>query len=199
MLAVSTRPDIAHPAVMKALSHPLRARILGVLEERQASPVELARMLDRPVENVSYHVHLLAQLGLVKLVRETRVRGAIEHHYEATMRPVVNDRDWAALPKLVKRSGAAAVIERLGEDMVAAVPAGGFDGAGTHVSRTELALDARAWDELGAALEQVLTKALRLEAEAARRARRTQDRAGLVSATLGVLLFERRGPVGPGL
>src|SRR4051794_40562276 len=107
---------------MKALSHRLRARIPGVLEEREASPVEISRMLDLPVPNVSYHVHMLAQLGLVKLVRETRRRGAVENHYEATLRPLVNDKEWAAVPRLVKRAGAAAVIERLGKDMVGAAP-----------------------------------------------------------------------------
>jgi DNA-binding transcriptional ArsR family regulator len=196
---MSYRPDIGHPAVMKALSHPLRARILAVLEERVASPVELARMLELPVENVSYHVQTLAQLGMVNLVRETRRRGAIEHHYEATMRPVITDAEWREAPRLLKRSVIAAVVERLGADIVEAAPRGGFDRANIHATRTELALDARAWDELSAALEQILTKALRLEAEAARRTRRTEDGGGLVSARLGVLLFEQPGPVGPGL
>jgi DNA-binding transcriptional ArsR family regulator len=194
---VSTRPDIAHPAVMKALSHPLRARILGVLEERQGSPVEIARMLELPLPNVSYHVQMLAQLGLVKLVRETRRRGAIEHHYEATMRPVIRDADWREAPKLLKHSVIAAVVERLGADIVAAAPRGGFDCASIHATRTQLSLDARAWDELSAALEQLLTKALRLEA--ARRAHRSGAGESPMSATLGMLLFERRGPATPGL
>jgi len=36
---------------------------------------------------VSYHVRTLAQLELIKLVKKTPRRGAIEHHYEAVERP----------------------------------------------------------------------------------------------------------------
>jgi DNA-binding transcriptional ArsR family regulator len=191
MINVSSRPDIADPAVIKALSHPLRAEILGVLEEREASPVELARELDQPVSNVSYHVRTLAQLGLIKLIRETPRRGAVEHHYEATLRPIITDKTWESLPKLVRRSVIAAIIERLGADMVEAAPAGGLDRPDIHVSRTELQLDDRGWDELTKALEGVVAKALKLEAQAKQRANRSGADGALTSATLGMLLFEQ--------
>jgi DNA-binding transcriptional ArsR family regulator len=186
---MSPQPDIADPAVIKALSHPLRARILGVLEEREASPVELGRELNEPVTNVSYHVRTLAQLGLIKLVRETPRRGAIEHHYEATLRPIITDSTWKAVPRLVRRSVAAAVIERLGSDMVDAAAAGGLDRPDIHASRTEVMLDERGWEELTKALESVVAKALKLDAQAKQRA----EKGGveLTSARLGLLLFEQ--------
>ena len=75
--------SIDDPRYVKALSHPLRVRILAILQERTASPVELAQVLEGTLGTVSYHVRTLHQLGLIELVDETRVRGAVEHHYKA--------------------------------------------------------------------------------------------------------------------
>ena len=72
--------DINDPRLVKALAHPLRVRILGVLQDRVASPSDLAEELKAPLGNVSYHVRILAQLGLLKLVKKRPRRGAIEHY-----------------------------------------------------------------------------------------------------------------------
>jgi predicted transcriptional regulator len=54
-----------------------------VLREHEASPRELADELDAPLGVTAYHVRRLVDLGLISLVRETRRRGSIEHHYLA--------------------------------------------------------------------------------------------------------------------
>lgn len=78
--------NIDDPRYVKALAHPLRVRILAILEERPGSPVELSRLLDVSLGVVSYHVRTLDDLGLLKLIRTTQRRGAIEHHYRAVAR-----------------------------------------------------------------------------------------------------------------
>ena len=75
---------------VNAMSHPLRVRILAMLDERQASPNQLAGWLGASLGTVAYHVRTLLQLGLIELVDETRVRGAVEHHYRAVARPTVS-------------------------------------------------------------------------------------------------------------
>jgi DNA-binding transcriptional ArsR family regulator len=72
--------------ILKALNHPVRRRVMALLDEGIASPKELAARLALPIPNVSYHVGILRDLGLIKVVRETPRRGAIEHHYKATAR-----------------------------------------------------------------------------------------------------------------
>ena len=57
--------NIDDPRYVKALAHPLRVRILAILEERPASPVELSRMLGSNLGVVSYHVRTLFDLGLL--------------------------------------------------------------------------------------------------------------------------------------
>ena len=74
----------------------MRTRILGMLDERVASPRQLSDELGVPVQNVNYHVRELARLGLIRLVRETQRRGAIEHHYQAVASPRVSDQAWSS-------------------------------------------------------------------------------------------------------
>src|SRR5829696_2433534 len=83
--------NIDDPRYVKAMSHPLRVRILALLEERTASPVELAGWLGATLGTTAYHVRTLERMGLIELTRETRVRGAVEHHYRAKERPTVSD------------------------------------------------------------------------------------------------------------
>jgi DNA-binding transcriptional ArsR family regulator len=72
--------------IAQALSHPLRARALAILAERTATPKELAQELGAPLPHMSYHIRTLAELGLIRLDHTTPQRGAIAHHYRATVR-----------------------------------------------------------------------------------------------------------------
>ena len=50
--------------IAKALSHPVRAHILQILNDRVASPNEIAEEIKEPLGNVSYHVRALLNLEL---------------------------------------------------------------------------------------------------------------------------------------
>ena len=78
---------ISDQGIITALGHPLRAQLLSAFDEGEASPKELADRLGEKLGNVSYHVRILADLGLIELVRETARRGAVEHHYRSVARP----------------------------------------------------------------------------------------------------------------
>ena len=86
--------DLSDQRVVKALAHPLRVQILGLLEHQTASPSELSAELHVPLGNVSYHVRQLQSFGLIRLVRTTPRRGSIEHHYELVARPDITDEAW---------------------------------------------------------------------------------------------------------
>ena len=128
---------------VKAMSHPLRVRILALLDERTASPVELAGWLDATLGTVAYHVRTLERMGLVELVRETRVRGAVEHHYRSVERPRVSDEAWAAAPPIAKQVAVSSTLQTIDAYARAASAAGGFDHGNSHLTRTALRLDAR--------------------------------------------------------
>src|SRR5256885_29338 len=76
--------DITDPRIAKAYAHPLRIHILGMLDDRVASPSEIAGEIGAPLTHVSYHVRQLAGLGLIKLVKTTpRRRAARERRHQA--------------------------------------------------------------------------------------------------------------------
>jgi len=65
-----------------ALNHPLRRQVLRVVkEEGTASATELCQRFELPLSNVSYHVKVMVDLGVLKLVRTRKVRGARERFY----------------------------------------------------------------------------------------------------------------------
>src|SRR3954454_23526916 len=147
--------DIGDPRLVKALAHPLRVQILTVLEERTASPSDLAEELGAPLGNVSYHVRTLSDLGLLKLVRRRSRRGAVEHYYRARERATVSDRAWSQVPSVVRRSMVGVALEQAVDQAVAAAGEGGFDAEDTSVTRHSIALDDEGVRELCEALARL--------------------------------------------
>src|SRR3954463_3686422 len=144
--------DIGDPRLVKALAHPLRVQILSTLEDRIASPSDLAAELDAPLGNVSYHVRTLADLGLVKLVKRRTRRGAVEHYYQARGRAQVTNRAWAQVPGVVKRSMVAVALEQAFDQAGAAAGRGGSAPEAPTPSRQSVQLDAEGFSELSAAI-----------------------------------------------
>lgn len=83
---LTERIALTRPSQVKAISHPLRTTILGLLHERAASVSELAVALGRPKSTVAHHVKVLAEAGLVRVVRTRRVRAIEERFYGRTAR-----------------------------------------------------------------------------------------------------------------
>ena len=161
--------SIQDPRYVKAMSHPLRVRILALLDERTASPVELAEVLEASLGTVSYHVRTLHQLGLIDLVDETRVRGAVEHHYRSRARPKVTDEAWAQAPPIAKQAAVGSSLQMIDEYARASAAAGGFDHSDAALIRLSMRLDEKGWRQLSRACNKLFEQAQRIEAEAAER------------------------------
>jgi DNA-binding transcriptional ArsR family regulator len=80
------RIALTRPSQVKAIGHPLRTKILGLLHERAATVSELAVAVERPKSTVAHHVKVLAEAGLVRVVRTRRVRAIDERFYGRTAR-----------------------------------------------------------------------------------------------------------------
>jgi DNA-binding transcriptional ArsR family regulator len=155
--------------VVKALAHPLRVQILGLLEHRTASPSELAAELRVPLGNVSYHVRQLQSFGLIRLVRTTPRRGSIEHHYELVARPDITDSEWESLPDIVKHAMVGAALAPIGRLVQDAATTGGFGRREAHLSRTALALDDAGWREASELLIELCDRLGEIERESLER------------------------------
>lgn len=78
-----TPDDKTDELLVKALSHPLRRRLVRLMLGRPEalSPREASQILDVSLHNVSYHVRCLADASALTLVDTEPVRGSMKHLY----------------------------------------------------------------------------------------------------------------------
>src|ERR687889_371445 len=72
---------VTAPEQLRALADPLRGTLLELVLERAATITELAQAVHRPKSTVGYHVNLLVDAGLLRVVRTRRVRAIEERFY----------------------------------------------------------------------------------------------------------------------
>jgi DNA-binding transcriptional ArsR family regulator len=176
--------------IVKAISHPIRHRVLVLLNDRVASPNEIANEIGESLGRVSYHVRQLAEVGAIELVRTEPRRGAVEHFYRATARAWFSDTDWAQLPKTTRRGIFGEYLNRIGADVRAAAEGNGFDHLEAHVSYTLLDLDAQGMTDMAELLSETLERALQIQADVAARRIESEDDETLATE-LAMLHFER--------
>ncbi|HXQ88227.1 MAG TPA: winged helix-turn-helix domain-containing protein [Solirubrobacterales bacterium] len=172
--------------MMKALAHPVRARALTVLNERVASPSELAAEQEEAVGYVAYHVRVLRELELIELVNSRQVRGATEHFYRGTIKPYLSDEFWETLPKDARSGVSVAGLDVLNSAIRQAFEAGTFDArVDRHLSNLSFDLDEQGWREASALLTKCLKGLIEIGAKAEGRKGKPTMR-----ATFGLMGFE---------
>jgi DNA-binding transcriptional ArsR family regulator len=78
--------ELTDPLQVQAIGNQLRTTILGLLHERAATVSEIARAVGRPKSTVAYHVDVLLEAELIRVVRTRRVRAIEERYYGRTAR-----------------------------------------------------------------------------------------------------------------
>jgi DNA-binding transcriptional ArsR family regulator len=165
------KSDIAvdDPRYVKALAHPLRIRILAMLGERAASPVQLAQKLDATLGAIAYHVRTLHQLDLIELVETRQRRGATEHVYRAVPGVKFADEAWGGLGPVGKQRMVGAALRQIGEFANGSAAAGGFDREDAQLQQRTLTLDEKGFAQLAAATKKWLAEADRIQEAAGKR------------------------------
>jgi DNA-binding transcriptional ArsR family regulator len=175
--------------LVKALAHELRVEILTILNERMASPNELAKELGEGLSQVSYHVKVLKDYETITLVKTEPRRGAVEHYYRATSRPFVSDRDWQQLPGSVRSSLSAELLELIQEDAIHALVEGTFDArADAHLTRNLALLDEKGWRDLMKGLGATQNLISKVQTESAVRLQKSGEEG--IPVSVAVLGFE---------
>jgi len=182
--------NIGDPRYVRALGHPLRVRILAMLDEGPASPKQLADRLGASLGVVAYHVRTLHDLDLLKLVGTRQRRGATEHMYAAVARPSFSDDAWAGMEPVAKQRLLGSMLRQIGEYANSSAAAGGFDRADANISRLSLRLDDRGWTQLAAASKKWLAEVEKIEAGVQKRLKKPGDEHDLTDVGLVMLLFE---------
>jgi DNA-binding transcriptional ArsR family regulator len=181
-------PEALDPRLVKAISHPLRHRILVRLNEDELSPNDLAGELGESLGRVSYHVRTLADAGAIELVRTVPRRGAVQHFYRAAVRAWFTDDDWDRLPQSTRRELFGQHLQRIWSDAAAAARGAGFDHVNAHVSFTWLDLDEQGMADVSELLTETVERALAIGAASAGRLAGAEPTR---ATELAVLHFER--------
>jgi DNA-binding transcriptional ArsR family regulator len=175
----------------KAMAHPVRVQALSILNERVASPSDIAAEIGLPVANVAYHVRALLQLDCIEEVETRQVRGALEHRYRAIRRAFLKPDEWEALPANAREGMAGVWFESAFRDVVSSMSAGVFeDRTDRHLSYTPLVLDQAAWEQLNKRALEFLNAAMELQAEAAVRLRDGEIGGPEVRSRLTIMHYE---------
>src|SRR3954451_11186738 len=133
---------LGHEQLVKGLGHPVRVECLTILTKRVASPRQLSELLAHDLSNISYHVRTLDELGLIELVKEESVRGAVAHFYKAVERPILSEPEWQQLPSQVRNAISGYGWDLLFKDAAEAIEKGTYDSRqDVHLGRTTLLLD----------------------------------------------------------
>lgn len=164
-------PHLTSPQMIKALSHATRVHALTVLNERTASPTELAAELDRPVKHVCYHLEKLAELGCIELVETRKVWGGRtqQHFYRALQRPWFDREAWKQVDPEDQPGVTSSIMGNINEDIATAIKAGTLNGKDNHISRTPMILDELSYEELIELLNSTLEEAMAIQERATNR------------------------------
>jgi predicted transcriptional regulator len=161
-------------SLYKMMGNPLRTRIIMVLGNREASPKELAEILDEDFQRVCTQVRYLKRNSFIELVDEDRRKGGVQHFYKALVRPRVEADEWENLPEFARRLNSAAILKVIVADLRSALNSGDFD-AHRHraLLQKPMVVDEQGMRELDESALRHLDEQERIETESV--ARRVQS------------------------
>ena len=183
------REDVIDQRLVRALAHPLRVEILHILNEREASPNDLATLTKSPLGNVAYHTRVLEECGCVELVGTARRRGALEHYFRAKPRPFLRREDWRNVPRSLRGGVSEATLRCFVERIVDAINAGKIDDReDTTLSWMSMRVDEIGWVQVAEILDEAMAKLQRVHAQSRERVEISGDQ--LTQVVVGLAAFE---------
>jgi DNA-binding transcriptional ArsR family regulator len=148
--------------IAKALGNAFRQQILWILNERIASPSEIATELGEDLRKVCNHIKVLMEAGCIELVYVKAVGNRLQSFYRANSRAFLDGLDWPSVPESVKVGMRATLLRNILDDAIEAVVDETYDELdGSHMSWTPMILDEQGREEITAILEQALLDSLK--------------------------------------
>ena len=173
--------------LVRALSHPMRVRILEALQGRTASPTELAREFRESLGVVSYHANALLEVGCIEQVRTRPKRGTIEHFYTSRPRSFIGHQDWRHVPLSVRGGVTGEALRTFVAKVAAAIDADTIDSReDTTLNWMPMTVDEQGWRETA----EILDRALRELMEVAAQSRERLGEGDGISVITGLAAFE---------
>lgn len=148
-------------------SHPLRIRMIAALNEQNGSASDLAKRLGVETHHTDYHMKQLKRHDCVEVVERVTVKGLPKTIYRPKIKVDFPEEVWKRLPASVKMLVVAAVFLTSSSDAQAALVTGSFqERPESHASWTNLRLDEQGWRMLSNRVDDLLSDAQQLQADA---------------------------------
>ena len=190
-MAVATKRETTAAHVLR---HPVRVRILEVLNEVDMSATQFANAgyAGEPDQNVlstvSYHFRALADAGAIVAVRKRQVRGAVETTYRGAARAYFSDCEWADISADERRAISRIVYQGLFARVESAMIEGTFDHREDRwLVWRALRFDEQGWADFSAALHRTDEEVESIQRQSDERLTASGD--APVAATFGMLGF----------
>jgi DNA-binding transcriptional ArsR family regulator len=176
---------------VKALSHPVRVEILELLNEREASPVEMKRTLGGTLNLINYHLKVLVDCGCVEVSRTEPVRGAVKHFYRAVPRSFFGHPDLRQVPASIRGGATEMSLRSFSRAFRRAAEAGRVDSEDAILNWMSLAVDELGREKAIELSERVLKGYERIAQQSRERAAEGEE--PLAALVVGVAAFDAGG------
>jgi hypothetical protein len=189
--------------ISTALKHPLRVRILEVLNEGPRSPSQFVEEGLIPKEHyttyqqalslASYHFRELQKEGCLEVIESIPRRGAVEHVYEGKARVYFDDAEFEGLPRDSRRKLSRVSLQGMVARADRAIAEDTFDARpDRHLTWMPMQLDERGWSEVIAKLAATFEELSQIRSDA--RDRLAGSGEEVLTATVAMLGFESPPP-----
>ena len=189
--------------ICAVLRHPLRVRILEVLNEGPRSPSQFVEeglipkqhytSYQQALSLASYHFRELEKEGLLEVIESIPRRGAVEHVYRGLARVFFDDAEFEATSPEDRRELSRISLQGLIARADRAIGAKTFDSRpDRHLTWMPMQLDERGWEEVIATLASAFGELTQIRHDARDRLAASGER--VVPATVGMLGFESPPP-----
>ena len=157
MGATKPRRREAENTTCSALAHPIRVRILEIVNEHPMSPIQFVNAGFAPeydkkqqaLSLTSYHFRALESAGCIRVVETRQRRGATEHIYGGCSRVFFSDEEFEKLPlkrrQQLSQTSFQGVVARTDN----AIRTGTFDArTDRYLAWRAMEVDERGWKEI---------------------------------------------------
>ncbi|HKF82483.1 MAG TPA: hypothetical protein VKB23_05940 [Solirubrobacterales bacterium] len=185
----------------EALRHPIRVRILEVVNERDISPSQFMQMGFAPelehsqktLSQLSYHFRKLLEYDCIEIKERIPRRGATEHLYSSRARAYFTDEEWTALTQRERCLISRTMYQGLAARAEGAMIAHTFDSrSDRHLTWIAMEVDERGWSELMGTLAGTYGEVEQIRHDARERLAASGEK--VVPVTVGMLGFESPPP-----
>lgn len=147
--------------LISSIKEEIRLDLLRILNERSATPRELAEALQDDPDVVADHVVKLWGDGCIEAVTEAEPRRAlVDRRYRVSQFFFVGDREASDLSTADREEMSAVTLQAILSEAVEAVRAGSLDSrTDRHLSWMPMRLDEEGWREVMAMLTRTLNEA----------------------------------------